>query len=88
MIVLGFVLTSIAALRTVVYPQTVSHLLLLPPLVVGVNIVGVATGLDSNYFLLGIVDSLLIVTSAIGVRLRGSAPGTHYMESTSGGTVD
>lgn len=86
--VLAFLLFGIAALRTDVYPRVIGVLLLLPALIVILNISSGAVGLDSQYFLLGIVSGLLIVTSVIGLRLRSSSLSTYRTESTSGKTMD
>jgi len=86
--VLSFLLFGIATLRTEVYPRVIGSLLLLPPLIVVANIFGGATGLDSQYFLLGIVSSLLVVSLVIGFRLRSLSPLTHGTESMSGSAMD
>lgn len=86
--VFSFLLFGIASLRTDVYPRTTGILLLLPPLIVVLNIIGGATGLGSQYFLLGIVSGLLVVMSVIGFRLRSSSSSTHRTESTPESTGD
>ena len=86
--VLSFLLFGIATLRTEVYPRVIGSLLLLPPFIVVLNIFGGAAGLDSQYFLLGIVSGLLVVSLVIGFRLRSLSPLTHGTESMSGSAMD
>ena len=86
--VLSFLLFGIATLRTEVYPRVIGGLLLLPPLIVVLNIFGGAAGLDSQYFLLGIVSGLFVVSLVIGFRLRSLSPLTHGTESMSGSAID
>lgn len=86
--VLSFLLFGIATLRTDIHARAIGILFLLPPLIVVLNIFSGAIGLDSQYFLLGIVSSLFVVTLAIGSRLRSSSPFNRGTDSTSGSAVD
>lgn len=86
--VLSFLLFGIVTLRTETYPRVIGGLLLLPPLIVFLNIFGGAAGLDSQYFLLGIVSGLLVVSLVIGFRLRSLSPSTHGTDSMSGSAMD
>lgn len=86
--VVSFLLLGIAVLRTDGYHQTMGLLLLLPPLIVILNIIGGATGLASEYFLLGVVSGLLVVTGVIGLRLRAASSATRRAETTPSRTVE
>lgn len=71
--ILSFLLFGITSLRSEGHPRTIGVLLLLPPLIVVVNILSGAAGVESSYFLLGVVSGLLLVMLALGFRLRSSS---------------
>lgn len=82
--VLSFLLFGITSLRSDGHPRTIGVLLLLPPLLVVVNIMGGAAGVESPYFLLGVVSGLLLVMLALGFRLRSSSESSDHGEVTPG----
>lgn len=85
--VLSFLLFGVGSLRTDVHPPSLGILLFLPSLIVITNIVTGAAGIESPYALLGIVSGLLVVTLAIGFRLRSSPGSSDRSEVTPGKAV-
>lgn len=82
--VLSFLLFGITSLRSDGHPRTIGVLLLLPPLIVVANIMGGAAGVESSYFLLGVVSGLLLVMLALGFRLRSASESSDHGEVTPG----
>ncbi|MFB6233829.1 MAG: hypothetical protein ABEH81_07240 [Halopenitus sp.] len=85
--VLSFLLFGITSLRTDSHPRSIGVLLLFPPLIVVGNIISGAAGVESSYFLLGVVSGLLLVMLALGFRLRSSAPSSDQGEVTPKGAA-